>query len=252
MLRCSRVLTTAMVVLLMSPVAFAQYGGAAVVALNGDGAAIVLKQPFTLVEKTVDVTPKADGTSVTRRTELRKWRDSQGRFRQETAQVAEGKDAIYDRATITDPVKNTVTTLFLDRKTASIVHLPPGALHPYVDLEDRPMAAMPGVQIKIAKLDNKLIAGQTAVGRRVTRTRPPGTIGNATTIVSVSERWISPDLKITLATSLDDPREKQTREVTELTRGEPDASLFQVPADYTVTEATGGPLHEEIISRTPR
>jgi hypothetical protein len=245
----SRVLATAAVALLASPVAFAQYDAAAVKALNGEDAAIVLKQPFTLVEKMVDATPKADGTTVTRRTEQREWRDSQGRFRHETSQVTEGKEA--DRATITDPVKNTVTTLYFDRKTAHIIHLPPGALHPYVDLDDRPMAAMPGVQIKIAKLNNKSIAGEVAVGRSVTRTRPPGTIGNATTIVSVSEHWMSPDLKITLATSMDDPREKQTHEVTELTRGEPDASLFQIPADYSVTESVGSPLHQELVSRPP-
>jgi hypothetical protein len=248
---CSRLLAPAAVVLLASPVAFAQYDAAAVRALNGEDAAIVVKQPFTLVEKTLDEVPKADGTTVTRRTELHKWRDSQGRFRQEIAQTTEGKEAAPDRATITDPVKNTVTTIYFDRKTARVIHLPPGALHPYVDLDDRPMAAMPGVQIKTAKLGDKSIAGERAVGRSVTRTRPPGTIGNATTIISVSERWISPDLKITLATSMDDPREKQTREVTELTRGEPDATLFQIPADYAVTEAVGPPLQQEFISRTP-
>jgi hypothetical protein len=41
---------------------------------------------------------------------------------------------------------------------------------------------------------------------------------------------------------MDDPREQQTREVTQLERTEPDASLFQIPADYTVKEAEGRPL----------
>jgi hypothetical protein len=109
------------------------------------------------------------------------------------------------------------------------------------------MYAMPGVQIKIEKLPGKSIAGEKAVGRRVTRTRPPGTIGNDKTIVSVSERWISPDLKVALATSMDDPREQQKREVTQLDRGEPDVALFQVPADYTVNEAEGKPLHQVVI-----
>jgi hypothetical protein len=63
----------------------------------------------------------------------------------------------------------------------------------------------------VEKMAAKSIAGEPAVGRRVTRTRPPGTVGNATTIVSVSERWISPDLKIVLATLMDDPRQQQVR-----------------------------------------
>jgi hypothetical protein len=65
----------------------------------------------------------------------------------------------------------------------------------------------------------------------------------------VSERWVSPDLKLLLASSMDDPREQLTREVTHLERTEPDSSLFQVPADYTVKEAQGGPLHQVVISR---
>jgi hypothetical protein len=48
---------------------------------------------------------------------------------------------------------------------------------------------------------------------------------------------------------MDDPREQLTREVTHLERTEPDSSLFQVPADYTVKEAQGGPLHQVVISR---
>ena len=65
----------------------------------------------------------------------------------------------------------------------------------------------------------------------------------------MSERWVSPDLKLLLASSMDDPREQLTREVTHLERTEPDSSLFQVPADYTVKEAQGGPLHQVVISR---
>jgi hypothetical protein len=51
---------------------------------------------------------------------------------------------------------------------------------------------------------------------------------------------VSPDIKILLASSMDDPREQLTREVTHLERVQPDASLFEVPADYTVKEAQGG------------
>ena len=242
-----RVLTIGAMALLAIPAAVAQYGGAAAVALMGDDAGIVLGQPCTLVEKVADVKPLADGTKTTKRTEERKWRDSQGRFRKQVTQVAEGQEPVFQVATIIDPVKNTITTLHMNTKTASVVYLQPGQLHPYVDLDDKPLMAMPGVQVKVEKLDGKSIAGVYAVGRRVTRTRPPGTVGNDKTIVSVSDRWVSPDLKILLASSMDDPREQQSREATRLDRTEPDASLFQVPAGYTVTEAEGRPMNQVAV-----
>jgi hypothetical protein len=243
----SRVLAVGAMAFLAVPLAVAQYGGAAVSALNSDNAVVVHGEPCAFVVKKQTTTPKPDGTSATRITEERMWRDSQGRFRREVAQIQDGQDPIFNVAVVIDPEKNTITTLKMDEKTASVVHLPPGTLHGYVELDDKPMYAMPGVQIKIDKLSGKEIAGVAAVGRRVTRTRPPGTIGNDKTIVSVSERWISPELKIVLATSMDDPREQSRTDVTRLTRTEPDAALFQVPVDFAVTEAEGKPLRQVMI-----
>ena len=211
------VLTMCAMRLMGLPAAVAQYGGAAVAALNGDDAGIVLAQPCVAVEKVVEVKPLADGTKITKQTEERKWRDSQGRFRKEVTQVEDGHEADYTVATIIDRVKNTITTLHLDTKMASVVHLPEGTLHKYVDLDDKELYALPGVKVKVEKLQGKTIAGVYAVGRRVTRTRPPGTIGNDKPVVSVlSERWVSPDIKLLLASSMDDPREQLTREVTHL------------------------------------
>lgn len=221
------------------PVAVAQAGGLAAATLMGDDAGIVTGQPVAVVEKTATMTPLADGTKITRATEELKWRDSQGRFRKEVTQVTEGNEVVFHRATIIDPVKNKLTILDLDRKIATVMDLPekgPGRLHPYVELNDKPLMARPGVQVKVEKLDGKSIAGVFAEGRRVTRTRPPGTIGNDKPIVSVSERWVSPDLKILLASSMDDPREQQMRQVTQLDRGEPDETLFQVPSGFAVKE----------------
>jgi hypothetical protein len=71
--------------------------------------------------------------------------------------------------------------------------------------------------------------------------------------VSVSESWVAQDLKVLLASSMDDPRTgKQTGEVTQLERTEPDASLFQVPAGYAVKEAQGKPLVPIILSGHPQ
>jgi hypothetical protein len=54
-------------------------------------------------------------------------------------------------------------------------------------------------------------------------------------IVVVTERWYSPELKIQLLARIIDPRAGDTSEVvTNLDRGEPDLSEFQIPADYKI------------------
>jgi len=233
----SGALAISLLAMIALPGAKAQKGDVPAVAAMGDDGSVVLGQPLEAVEKIVSVKPLADGATVTKRAEERKWRDAQGRFRKEATMVEDGGEAVYHRATILDPVNNTVTTLDLDNKVATVIHLPeqgPGKLHAYVDLFDKPVEALPGVKVNVEKLEGKEFAGVPAVGRRVTRTRPPGTIGNDRTIVSVSERWVSPDLKLLLYSSMDDPREKLTREVTQLDRGEPDPSVFMVPSDFSV------------------
>jgi hypothetical protein len=219
--------------------AHAQLTAAAHIALAQEDAGIVLSQPCTVVEQTQSTRQLPDGTTLTRRTEVRKWRDSQGRFRKQTAEVADGQEPQFETVSIIDPVASTLTILYSDRKTAIVYHLPdhgPNSLHPYVELDDIPLLARPGVKINVEKLEPKTIAGVYAVGRRVTRVRPPGVIGNDKTVTSVAERWISPDLKILLASSSDDPREQLIRQVTQLDRSEPDPSIFQIPQGFTVKE----------------
>jgi len=243
-----RILVASAALLLVPCATVAQYGSAAAAALNGEDAGIVKGQPCVWVEKITTSTPQSDGAMTPQVKIERKWRDSEGRFRREIAKVVDGQEPAYSVATILDPVANTVTTVHMDTKTASVVHLPKGTLHPYVDADDREMLAAAGVQVKVDHLQEKEIMGVRVVGRRVTRTRPPGTIGNDHTIVSVNERWDAPDLKIEMLRTLDDPRQPQRNEVTELRRVEPDAAMFQVPAGYVVKEAEGKPLQMTIMS----
>jgi hypothetical protein len=75
----------------------------------------------------------------------------------------------------------------------------------------------------------------------VTSTIPAGQIGNAKPISVVTERWVSTDLQIPLAMTHSDPMMgTMTSTVTSVTRGEPDASLFQVPSDYKVEAGRPG------------
>jgi hypothetical protein len=72
-------------------------------------------------------------------------------------------------------------------------------------------------------------------------TIPAGSIGNERDIVSVTERWYSSDLKMEVLRKTSDPRYGDTTfTVTNLTRAEPAKSLFEIPADYTVKDASAG------------
>jgi hypothetical protein len=86
-------------------------------------------------------------------------------------------------------------------------------------------------------LGKQNIEGVEAQGTRVTITIPAGEIGNERPIEIVNERWYSPDLQMDVMTRHNDPRTGETTyRLTNINRSEPSKSLFEVPADYTVSE----------------
>jgi hypothetical protein len=93
-------------------------------------------------------------------------------------------------------------------------------------------------QRKTESLGTQTIEGVTAVGTRSTLTIPAGEIGNTLPIEIVDETWYSPELQIMMITRHCDPRSGETTyRLTNINRSEPDRSLFEVPADYTVSES---------------
>ena len=92
-------------------------------------------------------------------------------------------------------------------------------------------------QKKTESLGTQTIEGVTAEGTRTTLTIPAGEIGNTLPLEIVDETWYSPELQITVMTRHRDPRSGETTyRLTNLSRSEPDRSLFEVPADYTVRD----------------
>jgi len=87
-------------------------------------------------------------------------------------------------------------------------------------------------------LGGRLIHGIYAEGKRFTDViHSDG--GRGPDIVYVEENWISPELKIVVLskdTSSTSPGEETTTETRELNRSEPDAALFDIPADYKVVK----------------
>jgi hypothetical protein len=96
-------------------------------------------------------------------------------------------------------------------------------------------------EVNQEQLGTQAIEGVAAEGTRVTYTIPAGKIGNDRPIVTVNERWYSPELQTIVLTKNSDPRMGETTyRLTNIDRGEPDPSLFQVPGDYTVEEGGFG------------
>jgi hypothetical protein len=98
-----------------------------------------------------------------------------------------------------------------------------------------------GPNVKTESLGAKMIEGIQVTGKRTTSTIPAGTIGNDKDILITRETWYSPDLKLVIQSTQTDPRFGQTTySLTNIQRSEPDPSLFQVPAGYTIRKV---PVH---------
>ena len=99
-----------------------------------------------------------------------------------------------------------------------------------------------GVSQPEESLGTRQIEGVSATGRVRKSTIPTGQIGNDRPIEISTERWVSPDLRLVVRSLHRDPRNSDVEyRLTNISRAEPAADLFQVPADYTVVQpGTGG------------
>src|SRR5437588_9522585 len=89
----------------------------------------------------------------------------------------------------------------------------------------------------IEQLGCKLIEGVQAEGTRATITIATGQIGNDRPIDIVDERWRSSDLQVIVFSKHSDPRFGETLySLTNISRADPPATLFQVPPNYTVRD----------------
>jgi hypothetical protein len=249
-------------VLALAPCAYAQRSG------PGSNPQVAL-QPFTrvniiesetvkgapysaeVVNESVQVLP--DGNRIVHRSTSRVYRDSEGRTRRES-DTPSGVVEIN----ISDPMLGKSWGLNPDRRIA-IERPRPAMLNGNVNLNGQlehltvmlngqiaSFVARGGNGYSFAtgqnsetsaeeKLTPKVIEGLRVEGLRRTTTIPAGAIGNERAIVVTSDQWTSPDLKVLVLSESSDPRTgTSTYKLVNVKRGDAPASLFQVPADYTV------------------
>ncbi len=208
----------------------------------GDGPKVVAGAPMTAVIESTHDSTLSDGNTIHRENQSTVYRDSQGRVRREvsfefaTPSTGATKGSMI---IIMDPVAGTRYVLNPQNKTAHQMPLHPPK-PPAGAAEGEPPAKPSEGNVATTDLGSKSILGLATTGTRVTRTIPAGEIGNTKPIEVVTERWYSTDLQIPMAVTHVDPMMgTMSSQVTSITRGEPSASLFQIPSDYKVV--SGGP-----------
>jgi len=211
----------------------------------------------------------SDGNRIVNSSSSAVYRDGQGRTRREQTLKAIGNFSAHGEAfmtiSINDPVAGVAYVLEPHSQTARKIQGFRMQAGPVTALRTGPggetenftfnRTAKGEVQLKRGTLDVKIreekertgfrkedlgtqtVEGVSAVGTRNTFTIPAGQIGNERPIEIVDERWFSPDLQTTVMTRHSDPRSGEVvYRLTNINRAEPDHSLFEVPADYTLRE----------------
>jgi len=193
--------------------------------------------PFTAKVVISSTRMLGDGTQVQRKTTNVIARDSQGRWHNEGRQLVAATDSSEPRIFyigIYDPQSRTRSVIYPAQRLVRVFHASPSVAAAI----PRQTAPLPnGAVLSKVELGTQMAEGLELHGTRETRTFPAGVFGNDRSFEVVDEFWYSSDLKINIIVRHNDPRTGvQTVGVTELTRTEPDAKLFEVPADYRRVE----------------
>jgi hypothetical protein len=209
------------------------------------GGKIIPGAPFTASFSTQTSQTLADGNHIQRTTTGTLARDSQGRTRRDLTLSGIGPLATSGNPSrvsmINDPVAGTHYLLDPDKKIAHQLGPHGDKGHKYSHLGGAASATRPDdADVTTSSLGTQTISGIVVEGTRTKRTIPAEAIGNEKPIVIIVDRWYSADLQTVVRTIRSDPRMGETiMQLTEIKRQEPDASFFQVPADYTIQK--GGP-----------
>jgi hypothetical protein len=216
------------------------------------GGKTITGAPFSATISTQTTQTLSDGNHINRTTSASIARDSQGRTRREMSLPAIGGWGTSGQAAphvvfINDNVAGARYVLQPDKKVARKMAW---RQHGRDGGTPRPGSRRGGDQSNVTttSLGTQTINGVTAEGTHTTRTIPAGAIGNANAIVITNERWYSPDLQTVVMSKRSDPFMGETTfQLTNIQKQEPEASLFQVPADYAVKQ--GGPDGQKRFKR---
>lgn len=214
------------------------------------GGKLVKGAPYAADEVSETTQTLGDGNRIVRKSASRVYRDKEGRTRTERS-IPLGPNTANGETHKSVDINDTVAGVFyrLEPDAHVAVKTVPQNIHSHLEKIAAEKAAMDGnvkyrvVQSQAApdskteSLGKQNIEGVEVEGTRTTMTIPAGEIGNERPIQIVSERWFSPALQTFVLTKRIDPMVGETVfRLSNISRSEPDASLFQVPSGYTVKE----------------
>jgi hypothetical protein len=169
-------------------------------------------------------------------------RDSHGRIYNEYRTLlpaSSGETPQVTHILLYDPQTRTSTTLFPPQHAyrSSTVRRPPATTPP--------VFASYGPQNEFTREEDlgvQVMQGLGVHGLRHTQTIPAGSGGSVKDIVLTDEYWYSEDLRINLVLKHNDPRTGSViMTVTQVSRADPDPSVFQIPDAYTGPKAGRSP-----------
>ena len=223
-------------------------GGPPEAFMGGMEGRTVAGSPFSAQTVSTFTQTLADGSHISRNVNALIARDGQGRtYRQQLMEGPLSSGTIKSVIFVHDPVAGTSHVISSDAKTDMVTHLPQrrhpevagAGQRPEMRQPARPRQTRPNETVE--SLAPQMIEGVWAEGTRITRTIPAGEIGNDHELKVVSETWYSKDLQMVVMSKHSDPRSgESTFKMTNVQRSEPDASLFQTPAGYKLTERGRG------------
>lgn len=218
--------------------------GAVRMELGGpDDMQVVKGNPLSADIVNTHVQHLADGNTITNEETSHFYRDADGRTRRENKLLVPGNSDANapTMIMINDPVAHTHFVLNTNVKSAD--RLPDGPQGPgpgnamYISkrIAENHVSGQAASSEQKEDLGTQTIDGFVAKGTRSSHVIPAGQIGNQKPIMVTTESWYSDDLGMTLLRVHNDPWTGEvTTKVTNVRRGEQDASLFTPPADYTI------------------
>jgi hypothetical protein len=180
-----------------------------------------------------------DGTTLNRKTLSAIARDGHGRiFNERRPLIPESDTATPPIVSIHvyDPQTRMNTFIDPQQRVAwqSTLNRPPSAVPPEVGSIPLAGSTPASPYIKEEDLGTRRMEGVDVHGIRDTQTIPAEANGGKE-ITVVDEYWYTEDLRLNMLAIHKDPRTgEQTTTVTQLSRGEPDAAIFEIPSGYKV------------------
>ena len=226
---------------------------------------VVKGAPYSAQIVTEHTQTLADGNTISQKQTGLMYRDSEGRTRREQALGPIGPLPAGPNPPqlvfITDPVAGVSYVLNAENKTAHKVPLAPGMAQGATMIASgvgqaggMVMGPGPETEMRIEthvrvngkaagpppaqeSLGGKVIEGVPVEGTRTTMTIPAGEMGNERPITTIVDRWYSPQLQATVLSTTKDPLMGESNyRLVNVSLAEPAATLFEIPADYTLTE----------------